>query len=284
MSLKFLRWRNPTVWTIALAVIVCISWVGLEIYGTNQQLGVLRAFVEVLTIVALFLAWIQLVEARQQTLQLKAIQESLSNRFLASFPRYIDEITSLIDAANRSLVVFCDVPAYGGYSASSASLAYQQAIRRAAERNVDVTVACYDSVSRKAFNRKQFEQELKDWAETTKVDTERVRLERLLKATASSVKLDALTGDQFIDLLDEQDVAFLNTLGKLVRLVECPTLMSIYFWIRDGQEAVFAVPSSTHESEEYGFKTEDARLVASLLELNRRYCAAATSSPATEKT
>ena len=261
--------RKRTSWVIVLALIVFVVGIRFELLGTKEERETIHILAEALTFVALLFAWVQFIDAHQQTNRLGAIQESLSNRYISSFPTYIADITKLVEATQSNLVVFCDVPAYGAYSAPEASLSYQHAVRRAAER-FEVKVVCYDSTSRKKFNKQQFKTELADWDHFKQTDKK--RLEHLLKLTGSSYTVEELEGDQFIDLLDEEDAAFLKQLGKLATVEQRSHIMSMYFWVRDGDEAVFVVPNLTHAGDEHGFRTEDGRLVRSLLDLQQRYC------------
>src|SRR5947207_2714352 len=59
-----------------------------------------------------FAIW-QFFDMRRATRELVRVKESMSTQYIGEFPAFMSKIIELIEDANSSVSVVCDVPAYG---------------------------------------------------------------------------------------------------------------------------------------------------------------------------
>lgn len=223
--------------------------------------------VDIGAIIAVVFAIKQFRDASEHTDILNRISHSLSTRYVGEFLEYVREVVDLIGRAKDSLVICCDLPAYCGFSDVRLGQRYRDAIvRKMNSTEVTVRMVCLGQESRLRFNKGQFREEIAAW--NTKPQSFREQLARFIQHVHADEA--ERTPEQFLALLDQQDLNFLSTLAP-INPTEYPGDIPFYFWIIDGREAIFAIPSLVHESEEYGFATADPRLINDFMKMFTRY-------------
>lgn len=242
--------------------------------------GVWLGLVNLATFGALVLSVIQLLQARTQTRvqtqnmnhqgnQLERILSSASTLYLGCFPTYVTHIIDLINQAQVSIIIVCDFPTYAMTSSFDAWLAYKHALERAANRGCIVTCTCLNEDRRHTSNVNQYERQTDaDWS-----TWKHANQSQLCKIVHPPHLLPDLTLEEFIDILECVDKQILADYRKPAhdRALETQLDLPLYFWLVDGREAIFAVPSGSHGGTDYGFRTSDHALVRALGEIGTRY-------------
>jgi len=246
----------------------------------------------VLGVIALLLAIWHLYEIRAQAKEIRAqakdirsqaklskthanmldsILRSMSTRHIGQFPEYIITIANLIENAKKEIVILCDFPAYGSFSAPHDFLRYKHAIERKIDQGVKVRLTCLSSVSRTELAHEQFSREEKMWDEWKQQPKKHELFRSLLKSHGSDISVDALSVDQFAAFLEQEDVRMLKETFTQADVLQIGAYIPLYFWLIDGGDAVFAIPSFSEKSTEHGFYTLDPHLIAGFLDIEARY-------------
>jgi len=211
-----------------------------------------------LAIIALLVGVVHLREIKQTT-------ESLSTRFIGTFPLFLPNIVELIRNARKSVIVFCDFPGYGGFSDPDNGLAYRQALERQIQLGHRVELTCADLERRQRqsaelLNRVRWD----DWRAEN-----RENILAFLAVHRNIADPLAVTRDQLFRILDDVDEQLLRQVFRK-DIVQLPVDMPIYFWIADDRIAVFSVPAMAGTALEYGFRTSDRALIQAFLDIRER--------------
>lgn len=212
--------------------------------------------------------------------RLDTVAQALPTRALGAWPSYLDDLAKMIDRTETGLTILCDYPAYGVMSNPEGYRKYRRAIETQLVAGATVRAIFLDREKRTAINDEFFPHE-QDWDEAYRegVDTFMKR-ERDPNAAA----LEQMTQSDLLEQLDACDEAMLQSLesaallGKNhrgVRVLFCretASLMPLYFWMRDGAEAVFAIALLAEgKHKEIAFVTSDPNLIAALEGAFQRY-------------
>ena len=200
--------------------------------------------------------------------KLTAVQESLSTRYLGPFPTFLDTIVDELEKAQSSIEIYCDMPAYGYYSAQDSCLRYQHALQRQA-RKVRIELTCLDAETRRRHTYEQFSETA--WSSMLNSEEEREQLCKFLKRRRVA-NAEALDRHTFVRVMDEADLFFLREVFPNPPR-ETSADIPFYLWIVDGTSAIFAIPSATDKEEwdEPGFITSDQTLIKALQDMSSRY-------------
>jgi len=195
------------------------------------------------------------------------ILRALSTRRLGQFPDYMTPIAELIEKAEREIVILCDFPAYGSFSAPQEFLRYRHALEQKISEEKIVRVTCLDADGRKALTYEQFpEPKWEEWRSRQKK-----RLRAFLHFHGSEADADDLSIEQFAMLLEQEDVRVLDESLLHADKAFINAHLPLYFWLIDGKAAIFSIPSFTEKATEHGFFTLDEHLILGLLDLEARY-------------
>ena len=220
---------------------------------------VIEAVSLLLAIVALCLGYIHLKEIR-------GAAESLSTRFIGKFPFFLPDIVDVICSAKESILILCDVPAYGCFSDPHNALAYRQGLERQIQLGRRVELTCLDEERRGRQTTELLSRD--DW-ESWKHEN-RERPQAFLSAHAHGVDLLTISRDEFIRALNEADEDILRQVFRK-DVARLPIDVPIYFWIADERSAIFAIRAMAAGAFEYGFRTSDRALIQGLLDIRRRF-------------
>jgi hypothetical protein len=205
---------------------------------------------------------------------LSATQRSLSTHFIGVFPKYIPQITELINRAEKITIV-CDFPGYGHYSDYDDWLEYRTALNKQFHKGIPINLMCFDKKRRAQSHKEQFFEAGQAWDEWKKRQLGSGKLQRFLQLHAPNIDVKHLKQEKFAELLEETDQrmleeTFANTYTP-IKIYPVP----LYFWLIDGkigQEAIFTIPSFSNKQLEYGFYTSDSKITSALAEMSKRYC------------
>jgi hypothetical protein len=193
------------------------------------------------------------------------LKTQLSTRRVGVFPGFMPKIVELLDSANARIMIFCDFPAYGDFS-SSYSREYAAAVRKNATK---ISLLCLCKEERKNLVNKQISD--KSWASWRQEHSKKLRefLERLGTYPLSGLRIDR---DELMEILDQRDTQALDGEFKQAKVHETTQVMPLYFWIVDGEEAIFSLaPLIKASALEVGFRTTDSDLIEALEDIFERY-------------
>jgi hypothetical protein len=253
----------------ALAVgIIHVREIKVVLKGTKEQLKGLESLQQSTK------TQLERLESLQQSTkvqlsELDTIQAAISTRYLSEFPNFIPDIVNLIRGARADVRIFCDIPAYGQFTARTDWIQYSHAIEDLKE-NVSINLTCLNPERRISAYREQFLQKL-HWEEWRDSLDNRGKLKALLKANKSELGVDSLTEETFVKFLEDTNKLMLRGAFARAELREIEFFMPIYFWLVDGTKAIFSVPAFSGGHTEYGFFTTDQKFIAALADMRERY-------------
>jgi hypothetical protein len=252
--------------------------------------GISRFFSEmsadrVIGLISVVLALFAILYAWLQTKDMRAIQTSLSTRFLGDFPHFVPEIVKVLERAKHSIIIVCDFPTYGLYSAPDFWSAYRSVLDEKMRAGIKVKVICLEPGIRDQVSRSQFfdNPSPAKWGTYRKDARNLEKIRNFLIHCGRSGEELSISLNEFFALLEQQDQETWDTLFQ--RRAEehhlTSSQMPLYFWISDKQQGVFAFPTyTTPEKTEYGFITADQKLIDSFLQVYTNYARTALAHPA----
>jgi hypothetical protein len=158
-----------------------------------------------LVITALGLSIWQVLAARRQTKDLAVVTESLSTRYLGSFPTYVQELSSLLQRVERELLILSTLHSHGAFSDHDGWLSIKHAIEGALGPTRHVPVSCVfgNAEQRRNLLNDQFKADFTDWPIWSRNPSVRSKLEVFLNKLNVKTPLDALGPDAFVELNNE---------------------------------------------------------------------------------
>jgi hypothetical protein len=251
--------------------------------STSTQLATLR---QLESSTSTQLATLQQLESSTSTqlAKLERLESSTSTHYVNEFPKFIPKIIDLINATKETLLIFCDIPAYGNFSDPPNFKAYRRAIEvfidRAKEnKDFKLELDCLRDDNR----WKSYDDVLKPW-ENWKAN-HLANLKRYLserrgfwlsdQAFSEAVlkdKLERILPDEFKALLEKANTEMLID-GPFCEIEPQYIVgrMPAFFWLADGRDAIFSIPAYKSEHTELGFSTSDEQLINALLAIRDRY-------------
>lgn len=201
--------------------------------------------------------------------ELDQIQESLSTRYIGKIKDYLPLVVNQIKNAERSISILCDFPAYGYFTDTENYKKYRIALRDKID-NLDISVSlmCLDEFCRRESNLKVLSIAEDNWEEW-KQNQERRNL--FQKLGYSSEGIDNLRLDDFLNALERVDQEMLKVYCKGAGVEEVNALLSFDFWLVDGKKAIFAFSTYAGDASQYGFLTEDEKLISAFADIKERY-------------
>lgn len=217
----------------------------------------------------------QAEEMHRQVNQILDIRRALTTSFIGGFPDFISPLTSLIESAEKEILIFCDIPAYGCFSSPNSFFDYRQAIERKINKNIKVEITFLSQDLRgKAFEEQfsRHDDNCANWGED-----EKRKLEGFLHFYPKSLIPVNLTLD--ISVLDKARLSALiealhqftiEIVSNVVPL-ESTVAMPLIYWMKDDREAIFAVPAYEGEIKTLAFRTSDRALLDAFKYMSVRY-------------
>jgi hypothetical protein len=195
---------------------------------------------------------------------LTQVRETLSTRYLSTFPDFVPDIVRLVSDAKQSVVIFCDIPGYAVFSDSVDAGKYCHILEeKRLNPKFRIELTCMDVTSRRNYIAEQY----------IKFNFADVTLRHRLDAFAASQRIDVRNLQTHPQLIAAIQAADNETLRRtfLNRAVQTPAQMPIYFWIADNKTAIFSIPALSANAIEYGFATSDRDLILAFQNMKRRY-------------
>ena len=226
----------------------------------------------------LFAGW-QIYLSRRDAHKLHSIQESLTTRYISDFPDFLNDIIELLQGATESVHIVCDVPAYALYSAPKRSLRYRNVLQELALDGKPVKIVHLDDKRVTGLHDEQFSCTDEEWTRWKASEVEKGRLRKFCdRYFPSDPEAKELNQDEFRVQLTDQHRRTLEHDFENICTFPVATPISLYFWIADEKKAILSVPSFFENAVEFGFMTEDSRLIRALLHMHRRLMQESTTS------
>jgi hypothetical protein len=208
--------------------------------------------------------------AKDHTDKLDSIRSAMPTHPIGPFPDCIRHIASLMEKANKEIIILCDFPAYGSFSAPHDFLPYRQVIEQKIDKGLKVEITCLKSERRIDLIHEQFSKGEREW-ETWK----RRHVQEFLKAHHRDVTVEELTYTQFTSFLEEENLRILRMFREAftkddAKIHEVDAHIPIYFWIVD-DSAIFTIPIFSKTAIEHGFQTSDKDIIRGFRAIRDRY-------------
>lgn len=219
------------------------------------------------TIIEIALGAIAIALAMFHAKDLKSIALRISTRYLDTFPDYLAEIAELLGRAKKSIVICSDFPAYGRFSNYHAFIDYEAILIKKRAAGVSIDMTCLSRKQRAIAIEHQFRNE---FAKKSGVFIR--NLTGFLQAYGEAED-EALTIGlaRFKELAEKSNSHMLNDTLNGHDYCEVKQPIHIFFWLVDGREAIFSIPSHSEKALEQGFYTCDGRLIEALKLMRHRY-------------
>ncbi|MBS1731874.1 MAG: hypothetical protein JST02_01135 [Bacteroidetes bacterium] len=208
----------------------------------------------------------QIIESISNLQQISAqISESISTKYVGNFPHNMDEMVRLIPKTEKSLTIICDVPAFGHFSNPEVFDQYNLAIigLLTRSRKPQINMVTYDENRRLKNSMNQFKM---PFSELKSTSTYREYFERWPDREDPNIT----TLEDFCKWLDERHVNFQYELkDKGAKVYESQIDLRAFVWIIDEKEAIFSFYNYGSENREVSFRTNDKKLIRSLLLISK---------------
>ena len=120
---------------LGVASVLALTVVGVAVLCREE--GMVTIIVQTATVVSLVLAIVSLLLASYQLWQVEKtnhnlldISQSMSTKFVGRFPNHISDIRRLLESAENSVSIVCDLLGYGYYSSPEQYQEYRAAVLR----------------------------------------------------------------------------------------------------------------------------------------------------------
>ncbi|MBI1765872.1 MAG: hypothetical protein HYR56_31080 [Acidobacteria bacterium] len=214
-------------------------------------------------------ASVQSLKLQSQLEQLEEVRLALTTRYIGQYLEYFPQIVSIIERAEKEVVLFLNVPAQGCFSDPTNHLRYRQALeRKILDENVNVELTFSNEGLRRASNCERFWKEEPEWGKWKNDNVDKVT--KFLSTYKKGQSVSELTVSEFIEILAGVDSSLLKREFVNADCREIDAGLTIGFCLADGKIAVFVLNPFMDNSTSYGFMTSDTKLISALNELSHR--------------
>jgi sugar-specific transcriptional regulator TrmB len=269
----------------------------MENFGVVQLVLILSPWEPLFSVVGIVVAFFALAlgmyhvfeikqvlsSAKTQLDKLERLERSTSTHYVDEFPKFIPKIIDLINETKDTLLVFCDIPAYGNFTDPHNFKAYRRAIEvfidRAKEnKDFKLELVCLEEKSRLS-SYDDVLKEFETWREKSGENLKRFLSERRgfwfdghsLSEDALVEKRNLIKRDEFKGLLEKANTEMIDGPFSEIDIKEIKGRMPAFFWLSDERNAIFSIPAYKSEHTELGFSTSDKHLINALLAIRDRY-------------
>jgi uncharacterized protein YqiB (DUF1249 family) len=211
-------------------------------------------------------------ENRAQLSSLHALSENLSDtvqtRAIGHFPENLRAIVELIENTKKRLVIATDVASYGHLSNPDECARYHAALVARAASSVSIEIIAYSGDRADAERRWQFTDYVKKGEDGFR---ELVAEERWKRFAAKNRIVNVKNCDDIFKALAYGDVKFRYGISQTstVKVFDLPDpvdTLPVFFWLRDGEEAIFSLFTVGENVREISFRTIDQSITDILSE------------------
>jgi hypothetical protein len=251
----------------------------VESLTTAEIVGVVLGVIGIAgTFVALGLAFDQYRKARETindlnkvAQELTSVKESVLTYYIGVFPDFLDNIVEMLTPRAKELIIFCDYPGYGIFSEREKFDHYIHQIRQQDVNEAKIRFTYLHRHRREKLHLEQFGV-ISNW-EAWKQDSDNERkIKCFLDDTyGEGQTIETITEEDFNELLIGADQKVLDKHFSSAEKIEINLPMPLYFWIRDSEEAIFAIATMSGGVIEVAFHTRDHNLITALKHIFDRY-------------
>lgn len=211
-------------------------------------------------------------ENRDQLNRLHTLSESLSStvqtRAIGHFPENLRAIVELIGNTKKRLVIATDVASYGHLSNPDECARYHAALVACAARSVSIELIAYSGARADAERRWQFTEYIKKGEDGFR---DLVSEERWTRFAAKNGIVNVNNCDDVFKALAFADLKFRHGISQTatVKVFDLPNpvdTLPVFFWLRDGEEAIFSLFTVGENVREISFRTIDQSITDILSE------------------
>nr|HEX4316269.1 hypothetical protein [Kofleriaceae bacterium] len=260
--------------TLILVPLVVVLFVGFQLSPADAKFEWWTSLIGLYGVLFSLITFVvaTVISTRQDVL-ITDISERITTQFLGMFPHYLPKIIELLTTASKAngseVAVATDYPGYGHYSAARAFESYRGALRECARGSNFRFVFLAPSAWRR-LQEKQFH----NWAADHTHGEGLRTFDDFMAGRKNDKKPTTL--DELLPLLEKSNNATIENMDwrpEDVRFKTSATPLSIHVWIvRDpvstpghfAGAAVFTFPVYNSDAIEYGFYTEDPKLLKAL--------------------
>jgi hypothetical protein len=200
--------------------------------------------------------------------ELGKIRGSLSTHYIGIINDYLPLVVSQFEKAEKSITILCDFPAYGYFTAHDEYNKYRIALLSRIDQGVKVSMMCLDEPARADSNLKVLLITDDNWKEWKQKE---VHLDWLQKLGYSIGDIANLDKKDFLETLDRVDREMLNVYCRGAIIEEVNADLPIDIWLIDSKRAIFAFSTYSGDASQYGFFTEDNKLISAFVDIKDRY-------------
>jgi hypothetical protein len=211
-------------------------------------------------------------ENRDQLSSLHTLSENLTNtvqtRAIGHFPENMRAIVALIKATTERLVIATDVASYGQLSNPDECARYHAALVACVARDVSVEIIAYSGARSDAERRWQFTDYVKKGDDGFR---ELVGEDRWKHFAEKNGIVNVKNCDDVFEALVFADLKFRHGISQTstVKVFDLPNpvdTLPVFFWLRDGEEAIFSLFTVGENQREISFRTIDQSITDILSE------------------
>jgi hypothetical protein len=204
----------------------------------------------------------------------KLLSAQINTEFVGNFPNFFEKnIVECIIEAQKEILIACDFPAPGVFSAAEGFEKYIQALEKVKkEKNISIKIQVLNKKWRDELNHLLIPMDKDIWGAllSDKSKSFSKNLEEFNRRYGVDISMPEQLYDEF-SKLDE------ITFERLQKVADGPinqinSFLPMYLWIIDSKKAIFSIPTFPDPTDKsldkietsYGFETSNVHLITSL--------------------
>jgi hypothetical protein len=216
-----------------------------------------------LALMALFFGFVQYKDARRHTRKMEDIANSMSTRYIGTFPRDLEDIAEIVSRADHDFVALVSFVSYGQYAKPEGFDRLLQEVKAAKRRKVNVVFYVYDDDPALKTLQSRFPES--NWA--TEIQSECYRAFFAFNPGMTRPS----SHEEFLNMyrrLEGEARSQLADKGVSIQLLN--NQERLYFWLGDDKDAVFSFVSASG-GDPLCFRTRDARMIETFQRVLKPY-------------
>lgn len=260
---------------LAASVLTWCLWDLLWLYSQRGHNVQPIDFLAILGTVVTIFAW---ADAREQLKEITLIEKSLPTRYIQSFPNHLRDIIRLIENAKVSFVILTDCVDYGSFSNSEYYERVIESIETLHKRvgvKVEIRVCGPpQAISRCSEFRRHWEDSENNphkWEKLLHSSRFHRRFSHFMARFGDRIKMnidiESCKRDQFVEMMRRWhsiEATRLETADYEAKVNVYKNLQympGVFFWMRDGEDAIFVLSHTGSGKQGMAFQTHDERIL-----------------------
>jgi hypothetical protein len=202
----------------------------------------------------------------------RLVSSQITTEFVGNFPHFFKtNIVEAITQAKNNILIACDFPAPGIFSAAEGFEKYIQALEeRKLKDDVSIKIQLLSQKRRDELNRMLIPEDQDSWSRLLNDPL----FSKNLKEFNDRYKTNVTTSAELYEEFKRIDGYTFERLQRITDepIFEIDSLLPMYVWITDSKHAIFSIPtfpdpantSSDKVETSYGFETKNMPLINSL--------------------